>query len=616
MMRARCIRDTTPTIVAFVTLLAACANDDAHAPAAATSGDAPPAPPTVISSGACDDRDGDGFGVGCGRGPDCDDADPRVTRECARCRVPEAGCACDGASGPVPCNLDTGTTERGPDGTCNLGQRVCRDGAWSHCEAFGGARGARFFGVASPCFGQCDPSCQHVVDCVTAGDAMPAGCESVMPSNLAQAVYCPAGTPAGGVQPRCESRPGGPYARAPSPLAWVDACAQPGAQTLLAAVDEGVASVTIPFSFSYWGVVYRSLGVTSNGVAQFSTAASQWVNTALPSPSTPNAIMAFWDDLVLRGGVCVATVGAAPDRRLVLEWSDAGFYPAPDGATHLTFELVLSEATQTVDALYRTMQSAGDLATGSSATIGVQEGGGTRFDLVGYNTPGVVSAGAGFRWTPVSNDQYCEPGVYRRTFEAECPVATVASIPTWTLLNVSTHVPSGASIRMEARAADNEVDLAAAPAIRLPDAPRSTSASPDTTRYDLGDALAATSPHLGRARFVELTAYLDPGPDANLAPALGSIEAQFRCVPVEVPTRCREGNPCVTSGVCRRGEISCAHRLEPVCVDAGPQPPGTPCGARQVCPTARQGIPTPSAAAPTAVRMSPALRMPTPLLSG
>ena len=439
MMRARKTHDTPPTVAALVALFAACSNDDARAPAANTTGDAPDASPPIISRGSCSDRDGDGFGVGCARGPDCDDANASVTRECVRCRAPETGCECDATSAPTPCNLDTGTTERGPDGVCHLGQRVCRNGAWSQCEAFEGARGARIFGVASPCFGQCDPSCQHVVDCVTADDVMPAGCESVMASNLPQAVYCPSGTPSGGVQPRCENRPGGPYARTATPLAWVDACAQPGSQTLLSAVDEGVASVTIPFSFSYWGVTYRSLDVTSNGVAQFSSAASQWVNTALPSPSTPNAVMAFWDDLVLRGGICVATVGSAPDRRLVLEWNDAGFYPAPDSATHLTFELALSESSQTVDVLYRTMQSVGDLATGSSATVGVQEGGGTRFDLVGFNTPGVVSAGAGFRWTPISNDQYCDAAVYRRTFEAQCPGGAVASIPTWTLLNVSSH---------------------------------------------------------------------------------------------------------------------------------------------------------------------------------
>ncbi|MFO0653289.1 MAG: MopE-related protein [Polyangiales bacterium] len=583
MTLARRTPDAPLLLSVAVALLAACANDDARAPSAITS--AAPSNDTVhaIVPGSCVDRDGDGYGAGCARGPDCDDSAPQVTRECLQCRRPDVGCACDPAAPPVPCNLATGTTENAPDGVCHLGQRVCRHGAWSACEAFEGARGARLFGVVSPCFGQCDPTCQHIVDCVTADDAMPAGSVAVEPSDLAQAVYCPAGTPVGGVQPACERRPGGPYLRSVSPLPWVDACAQPGAVIVLASADEGVATVAIPFAFSYWGVAYRTVSITPNGVAEFTAASSQWANTTLPSPSTPNAVLAFWDDLVLRGGVCVATVGAAPDRRTVLQWNDAAFYPAADASTHLTFEVVLSEASQTVDVLYDTMQGAPDLSSGSSATIGVQEGGGTRFDLVGYNTPGVANAGTGFRWSPISNDAYCVAGVYRRTFEASCPAGSVATIPTWGRLNVSTRVPGGAAIRMEARAADSAAELASAPAIRLPDAPRSTDGTAITSSYELGDILTAASQHLGHARLVELTAYLDPGPDENLAPTLGAIEMQFRCGPVETPFRCDAGSPCVTSGVCRRGAISCDHPLTPVCVDVGPLPVGTACGVRQVC---------------------------------
>jgi hypothetical protein len=101
----------------------------------------------------------------------------------------------------------------------------------------------------------------------------------------------------------------------------------------------------------------------------------------------------------------VATVGAAPNRRLVAQWNDAGFYPAPDAATHLTFEVVLSESTQTVEVLYNTMTAATSRGTGASATVGVQESTGTRFDLVGYNTAGVANAGNGFRWAPTTADQ-------------------------------------------------------------------------------------------------------------------------------------------------------------------------------------------------------------------
>ena len=36
---------------------------------------------------------------------------------------------------------------------------------------------------------------------------------------------------------------------------------------------------------------------------------------------------------MVRGGGTSIAAGAAPDRRAVLQWNDAAFYPAPDAAT-------------------------------------------------------------------------------------------------------------------------------------------------------------------------------------------------------------------------------------------------------------------------------------------
>ena len=47
----------------------------------------------------------------------------------------------------------------------------------------------------------------------------------------------------------------------------------------------------------------------------------------------------------------------------------------------------------------------------------------------------------------------------------------------------------------------------------------------------------------------------------------------------------------LTSGVCRRGVISCSHPLTPVCVDAGPMAAGTTCGERSVCNSAGDCVP-------------------------
>jgi hypothetical protein len=567
-------------MIVVMALLAACGDLATPSPAALRSGGDAEVP-NQESARSCTDRDGDGFGAACLRGPDCDDTDARVTDQCRACLRPARGCPCAAASAPVPCNAATDTTADGPEGICRLGQRVCRAGAWSACEAVASTH--RYVGAAMPCPGECDPSCRHIVDCHEAADPLPPGAERLATADVAPAVFCPAGTAPGGVAPTCERRPGGPYLRATSTAAWIDACAAPGSSVVLAGADDASAPVGLPFAFSYWGVPYRSVNVSSNGMLQFAAASVPWSNTTLPAPSAPNTVFAFWDDLVLRGGVCVAFVGAAPNRRAVFQWNDAGFYPAPDAATHLTFEVVLSEAGQTTDVLYRSMQGADDRATGASATVGVQEGGGTRFDLVAYNTPGVITAGTGLRWTPYSNAQTCERAVWRRVFQASCPPTAQGSSPTWGRLNFAARVPPGASIRMEVRAAETAAELAGATPIRLPDAPRDAGPVALTTSYDLGDTLEGAQPGLAHAHFVELVARFDPGPDDDLAPALGGVELQYRCLPAESPFRCAAGSECLTAGVCRRGVIACPHAAMPTCVDAGPLPVGTACGDGLVC---------------------------------
>ncbi len=90
------------------------------------------APPQ--DGGVCVDRDGDGFGDGCTRGRDCDDAKAEITNQCLSCLEPDQGCACETGAEPVACFLDPSDL---PDGRlmCHEGTRHCRDGAWSACES-------------------------------------------------------------------------------------------------------------------------------------------------------------------------------------------------------------------------------------------------------------------------------------------------------------------------------------------------------------------------------------------------------------------------------------------------------------------------------------------------
>jgi N-acetylneuraminic acid mutarotase len=139
--------------------------------------------------------------------------------------------------------------------------------------------------------------------------------------------------------------------------------------------DQVVTGIPIGFSFTFYGTAYTTVNVSSNGNLQFTTADVEWGNIALPDPALGQAIMAFWDDLILTNcyatgcRVRYTTVGTAPNRTFVMEWFQV---PPFAGGPALTFEVQLKETTNDVYVLYQTMPGAS--GNGSSATLGVQRG--------------------------------------------------------------------------------------------------------------------------------------------------------------------------------------------------------------------------------------------------
>ena len=91
--------------------------------------------------------------------------------------------------------------------------------------------------------------------------------------------------------------------------------------------------------------------------------------------------------------MCVATVGAAPTRRVAYEWHDVTFFGARD--VHATFEVVLNE-TGVVELLYR------DVPPGRTATAGIENLDGTDgVSVCGAPTGAcALSTGARVRLTP------------------------------------------------------------------------------------------------------------------------------------------------------------------------------------------------------------------------
>lgn len=123
----------------------------------------------------CIDADGDGHGLQCPAGPDCDDSDRTIFTGCARCDKPNEGCPCEPGSDGISCTVAPEVTSAGSL-LCHEGTRYCRNGAWSACEGIASftapppseVLGRRLSGLVSvdgavSC-GACSPDCFEIED--------------------------------------------------------------------------------------------------------------------------------------------------------------------------------------------------------------------------------------------------------------------------------------------------------------------------------------------------------------------------------------------------------------------------------------------------------------------
>jgi hypothetical protein len=143
--------------------------------------------------------------------------------------------------------------------------------------------------------------------------------------------------------------------------------------------DDSQAQVELPFSFPFYGKTYQRAFINTNGYLTFNNDyyGSYW-NQPVPSGPEPNAaIYALWDDLVVddQASIRTQTLGAAPDRRFVVEWRNVWLrYGGPDA--RLSVQIVLDELGR-VTVQYEDLDELDVWESGGSATVGIENEHGT-----------------------------------------------------------------------------------------------------------------------------------------------------------------------------------------------------------------------------------------------
>ncbi|MBI5472563.1 MAG: choice-of-anchor D domain-containing protein [Ignavibacteriae bacterium] len=144
-------------------------------------------------------------------------------------------------------------------------------------------------------------------------------------------------------------------------------------------LDDGYATITLPWSFVHYGNTYTSMNVGTNGFVNFGTGSTSLSNGAIPSVAAPNnAIYAFWDDLDLRTRGKLFYYNDVANSRFIVQWDSIPRYNSGGAAAeHDTLEIqIVFKPNGEYLLNYRKIYTEvpGDLAT---HTIGVENAAGT-----------------------------------------------------------------------------------------------------------------------------------------------------------------------------------------------------------------------------------------------
>jgi subtilisin family serine protease len=181
------------------------------------------------------------------------------------------------------------------------------------------------------------------------------------------------------------------------PLSWVDVTVVPPLSG--ADGDDTFSTLNIGFPFTFFGQTHTQTFVSSNGFLALgsSAGATAFLNSAIPSTSVPNGLIApFWDDLFpgSTGSVHAGVAGSPGSRVLYVEWFNVPHFSLSGSGT-ATFEVALYEATGEV----RMQWLDTDLGNptwnlGASATAGVERQDGVVGRQVSFDQPLLTSGRA------------------------------------------------------------------------------------------------------------------------------------------------------------------------------------------------------------------------------
>jgi gliding motility-associated-like protein len=178
---------------------------------------------------------------------------------------------------------------------------------------------------------------------------------------------------------------------------------QAGAGTSVTLADEQMSTaLPIGFPFRFFCNNYNNFYISSNGFITFNAGQQpSSANVAIPNTAQPNNLIALaWDDLnpsAGTGSVQYFVTGTAPNRRLVVSFSNVRYYALFGTTRSVSTQLVLYETTNVIEMHVTRIDN-----NGSNMTMGIENAAGSSgLFISGRNNESFSSSNEGFRFTPV-----------------------------------------------------------------------------------------------------------------------------------------------------------------------------------------------------------------------
>ncbi|MGD0530131.1 MAG: hypothetical protein ABSE49_33665, partial [Polyangiaceae bacterium] len=257
------------------------------------------------------------------------------------------------------------------------------------CNADSGTPGCFDLTQSNDSCGSCGTACPGSQSC-TQSQCCPTGdnycggkCTSVQTDPL-NCGACDAGCPS---PAQCSAGVCSGYTTSNPTVAFIDACTLTNAATTLVNKTGWAytpAAITLPIPFSFYGTAVTQFWLGSQGTLGIGAPKGGFnmpdgypaCGGAGDQTTAYPAIVAFGDEELSTGpqGVCYGTQGTAPNQQFVATWKQAT--EEGDPSSLLTFSIVLTQTTNTVDLMYQTLSGADGgidpTVAGANATVGMQ----------------------------------------------------------------------------------------------------------------------------------------------------------------------------------------------------------------------------------------------------